>query len=309
MASTSSPLKDKTLIWHLYQAAIAGRDIYYDQRYAHALDMRDTFEAILTNSATVDKPTLDAIQKYAKLFWVNTGPYNNLTERKFLLDTTPEAFAAAAKSAETARSKVSDSQQRIPRRPARTPEAHVLRQRLRAFRHRQDSRKRSRHPHRQPQQPLFEASLSRTSPASKKNTASTPASSKQNGKLVEQVYKVGGLYDAQLKEINTHLEAAANFATEPMAKALRALAQWYRTGEPEDRKAYDIAWVADNASPVDTINGFTEVYLDARGVKGSWNPSSSSSIPLKQAASRNSRRTPNGLRTTCRGTPNTARPA
>ena len=46
--------------------------------------------------------------------------------------------------------------------------------------------------------------------------------------------------------------------------------QWYRTGEDADRKAYDIAWVSDKDSPVDTINGFIEVYLDARGVKGSW---------------------------------------
>ena len=49
-----------------------------------------------------------------------------------------------------------------------------------------------------------------------------------------------------------------------------ALVQWYRTGEHDDRRAYDIAWVEDKASPVDTINGFTEVYLDARGIKGAW---------------------------------------
>jgi dipeptidyl-peptidase-3 len=55
-----------------------------------------------------------------------------------------------------------------------------------------------------------------------------------------------------------------------MARALDALVTWYRTGEAADRRAYDIAWVEDKASPVDTINGFTEVYLDARGVKGSW---------------------------------------
>ena len=51
---------------------------------------------------------------------------------------------------------------------------------------------------------------------------------------------------------------------------MRALIQWYRTGEERDRRAYDIAWVADKSSPVDTINGFTEVYLDARGMKGAW---------------------------------------
>ena len=68
----------------------------------------------------------------------------------------------------------------------------------------------------------------------------------------------------------THLEAAIPFATEPMAKALAALVRFYRTGETADREAYDIAWVQDKSSPVDTINGFTEVYLDARGVKGAW---------------------------------------
>ena len=55
-----------------------------------------------------------------------------------------------------------------------------------------------------------------------------------------------------------------------MATALKSLVRWYRTGESTDRREYDIAWVADQSSPVDTINGFTEVYMDARGAKGSW---------------------------------------
>jgi dipeptidyl-peptidase III len=93
---------------------------------------------------------------------------------------------------------------------------------------------------------------------------------KKNGAIVEEVYRVGGLYDAQIREIVRHLEAAVPHATESMAKALRALIQWYRTGEERDRRAYDVAWVADKSSPVDTINGFTEVYLDARGMKGAW---------------------------------------
>jgi dipeptidyl-peptidase-3 len=93
---------------------------------------------------------------------------------------------------------------------------------------------------------------------------------KKDGQLAEEVYRVGGRYDAQIKQIVQHLEAAIPFATEPMAKALRALIKWYQTGEEADRVAYDIAWVADKNSPVDTINGFIEVYMDARGQKGSW---------------------------------------
>src|SRR3954466_13270667 len=96
------PLREKTLIWHLGQAAIAGRDIYYDQRYAHNLVMRDVLEAIVTHASDVDRSTLDEITRYTKLFWINTGPYNNLTSRKFVLACTPAAFAAAAHAAQRA---------------------------------------------------------------------------------------------------------------------------------------------------------------------------------------------------------------
>src|SRR4026208_2576709 len=83
------PLREKTLVWHLAQAAIAGRDIFYDQRYAHNLDMRDILEAILTHASEVDRATLAEIERYTKLFWINTGPYNNLTARKFVLACAP----------------------------------------------------------------------------------------------------------------------------------------------------------------------------------------------------------------------------
>ena len=88
--------------------------------------------------------------------------------------------------------------------------------------------------------------------------------------MVEEVYRVDGLYGEHLTKGVAHLDAAIPYTTEPMAAALRALIQWYRTGEPEDRRAYDIAWVVDQSSPVDTINRFTEVYMDARDAKGSW---------------------------------------
>ncbi len=93
---------------------------------------------------------------------------------------------------------------------------------------------------------------------------------KTNGRLVEEVYKIDGRYGKQIAEIVKHLEAAIPFASEPTAAALKALIQWYRTGDDGDRAKYDIAWVKDKDAPVDTINGFIEVYMDPRGVKGSW---------------------------------------
>ena len=263
------PLKDKTLIWHLTQAAIAGRDIFYDQRYRYNLEMREVLEAILANPSGVDTATLKELQRYAKLFWINTGPYNNLTAQKFVLGVTPEALASAAKAAASAGAK-------FPVANAETLDQLLTRLKPMFFDAAFEPSVTKKQP--PPGQDILTASFNNLyQGVSLKDVTGFaeryPLNSrlvKRDGKLVEEVYKIGGRYDPQLKEVVAHLEAAIPFASEPMAKALRALAQWYRTGEAADRRTYDIAWVEDKASPVDTINGFTEVYLDARGVKGSW---------------------------------------
>ena len=265
----SLPLDQKVLIWHLYEAALAGRDIYYDQRYAHNLEMRDVLEEILTHPAGVDPATLAEIQRYTKLFWLNTGPFNNLTARKFVLKCTPQAFAAAAKAAAKAGATF---------RAANGETLDALLARL---------------------QPIFfdpsvDPIVTNKTPGTGKDILTTSANNlyvgvsmkdleglheryplnsrvvKRAGAIVEEVYRVGGRYDKEIRTIIGHLKAAIPYATEPMAKALAALVKFYETGETADRVAYDIAWVQDKASPVDTINGFVEVYMDSRGMKGSW---------------------------------------
>src|SRR4029078_262574 len=96
------PLREKTLVWHLSRAALAGRDIFYDQKHRNALEMRRVLEAILSHPQGVDPATLAELQRYTKLFWLNTGPYNNLTARKFVLKISPPALAAAAKASASA---------------------------------------------------------------------------------------------------------------------------------------------------------------------------------------------------------------
>ena len=201
------PLREKTLIWHLYQAAIAGRDIFYDQRYAHALEMREIIEAIVTNADGIAPDTLAEIQRYAKLFWINTGPYNNLTTRKFVLKCTPEAFAAAVKSAAGAGAA-------FPTRPGESLDQMLARMKPLFF------------------DETFEPSVTmKTSPpgqdiltASHNNlyvgvtmkdlagfTERYGLNSrlvKRGGKLIEEVYRVSGRYDAQISEIVSHLDAA-----------------------------------------------------------------------------------------------------
>jgi len=93
------PLDQKILSWHLYRAALAGRDIYYDQRYRHALEMRSVVEAILTHATGIEAGTLAEIRRYTKLFWINSGPHNTMTSRKFVLKCPPDALRDAAEIA------------------------------------------------------------------------------------------------------------------------------------------------------------------------------------------------------------------
>jgi dipeptidyl-peptidase-3 len=263
------PLEQKTLIWHLYQAALAGRDIYYDQRYAHNLEMRDLLEEILTHADGVDPVTLSEIQRYTKLFWLNTGPFNNLTARKFVMKIAPDAFASAARAAQKSGAK-------FPLKPGETLDAMLERMQPLFFDPTADPIVTNKTPGhgkdilQESANNLYVGVTMKDLEGFKERYALNSRVVKRDGKLVEEVYRIGGRYDKEIRAIVRNLEAAIAFATPTMKEALNALIQWYRTGEDSDRAAYDIAWVQDKDSPVDTINGFIEVYMDPRGHKGSW---------------------------------------
>ncbi len=265
----SLPTQQKILTWHLYQAALAGRDIFIDQKHRNALEMRGVLEQIVAHPAGVDPATLAEIQRYTKLFWLNNGPYNNLTARKFVLKCTPDAFLAAARASAAAGARFT------------TPAGESLDAMLARL------------------QPMFfdpnvDPIVTNKNPGAGRDILQASANNlysgvsmadlegftekyglnsrlvKRDGTLVEEVYKADGMYGKQITEIVKHLEAAQPYAPEPMVKALATLVRFYQTGEVADRERYDIAWVQDKDSPVDTINGFIEVYMDPRGIKGSW---------------------------------------
>jgi dipeptidyl-peptidase-3 len=257
------PLDQKILIWHLYRAALAGRDIYYDQRYVHNLEMRDILEEIITHPEGIEAATLSAIERYTKLFWINVGPHNNLTARKFLPECSPEAFVAAAN--------------RAAQNGADISSASVERLRPMFFDLQVDPIVTNKTPGEGRDILLSSAnnfyagvSMHDLEGFEEKYPLNSRLVKTPDGGLVEEVYRVGGKYDKEIRAIVGHLEAATGYATTEMAEALRALIRFYETGEDADRAKYDIAWVQDKDSPVDTINGFIEVYMDARGMKGAW---------------------------------------
>jgi dipeptidyl-peptidase-3 len=262
-------LTEKTLVWHLYRAAIAGRDIYYDQRHRHNLAIRHLLEQILTHADGVPQDTLTELTRYTKLFWINTGPYNNLTARKFLLDLDRKRVIEAAEIAV-----LNGADLGLARGEKVAARVELF---ARMF-----------------FDPDFEPMVTNKTPGEGLDILATSANNlydgvtmtdlegfternrlnsrlaKRDGRLVEEVYRVGGLYDAQIRNIVGHLKDAQKFAPEPLGRALAALVKFYETGEDSDRQAFDVAWVQNRDSTVDTMNGFIEVYMDARGMKGAW---------------------------------------
>jgi len=263
------PLREKTLIYHLYQAAIAGRDIYYDQRYAPSLEMRAVLEQIVCHAAGVPADTLARVEHYLKLFWLNSGPHNNLTARKFVLRCDPAAFRAAALAAAAAGA-------RFPLRAGETVDAMLDRLHPCFFDPDADAIVTCKNPGEgrdilaASANNLYEGVTLKDLEHAQERFPLNSRLVKRDGAIVEEPYRVGGRYSGAIEAIVHHLDEAVPYATAPMAEALRALIRFYQTGESADREAYDIAWVRDKDSPVDTINGFVEVYLDPRGSKGAW---------------------------------------
>jgi dipeptidyl-peptidase-3 len=261
--------RDKVLIWHLSLAAIAGRDIYYDQRYAHGLEMRAVVEGVLRHAAGVPSRIVDEVRRYTKLFWINSGPFNNVTARKFVLKLSPEDLLTAVRAAARGGAV-------LPLRDGESLDALVARLAPMFF------------------DPQVDPVVTNKTPGPGRDILSSSANNlyvdvtmadleqfrerhglnsrlvKRDGQLVEEVYRVGGRYDAQIRRIVGHLTDALPYAEPATVEALQALIRFYTTGEEADRIAYDIAWVNDRASNVDTINGFVEVYMDPRGTKGAW---------------------------------------
>ncbi len=263
------PLREKTLIWHLYRAALAGRDIYYDQRHRHNLGIRKVLEQIMRHSSGIPDDILAELTRYTKLFWLNTGPYNNLTARKFLLNLDRQKLIEAMEVAAI-------NGARFDLEKGETIAKRVDRYAPMLF------------------DPDFEPMVTCKTPGDGQDILASSANNlydgvtmadlegfeeahqlnsrvvKRGANLFEEVYKVGGLYDREIRNIVGHLKDAVPLAPEPFAKALRALITFYETGLDRDRQAFDIAWVQNRDSAVDTMNGFIEVYMDARGMKGAW---------------------------------------
>jgi dipeptidyl-peptidase-3 len=273
-------LDDKLLAYHLYQAAVAGRDIHFEQVYGHNLAIRKLCEEILLHSRGIDAATVNLIADYLKQQYIHTGIYGARTYTKML---PPEGleFAALAVAAKQAASQGA----RFLLTPGESLDQHLARLRRPMF------------------DPDFERfSTTRTPPPGEDLLSASavtfyapdirladlqgfheryPLNStvvRENGKLTELVWRIGdaargippGLYADYLQRVVSHLENARRHASPANAEALRRLIEFYRSGDNAEFTRYNIAWLQYDRPAVDTINGFIENYRDPLEKRGSW---------------------------------------
>ncbi|MDI1354560.1 MAG: dihydrofolate reductase [bacterium] len=270
-------LRTKTLLYYLSQAALCGRDINYDQNYKYNLAVRKTLEAIVGGNTVEQNEDYAKFLVYAKRVWFSNGIHHHYNNDKIIPDCSQDYFLSLlAKTDEKtlplqagqskadfikfilpiifdptiAAKKVSlDSKTDLVKSSAVNFYEGVTQKEASAFYSAQVDKKSK-------EQPMYGL-----------NTKLL----KENGKLVEKVWMVGGMYTQSIEKIVYWLEKAAGFAENQNQKAaLDALIKFYRSGSLVDFDLYNIAWVKDTASAVDVVNGFIEVYEDPLGKKGSF---------------------------------------
>ncbi len=272
-------LKQKELVYYLSQAALEGRDILFDQNFKYNLAIRRTLEAIYENYQG-DKTTEDYKQfvVYLKRVWFSNGIHHHYGEEKFLPGCSPAFFAEAVKSIDV---------QLLPLGNGETVEAFIEKLTPVMFDPNLYTKKVN-------QDPSVDAIVNSannyygtgiTADEVKKFYGSmvhpndtTPVSYglnsrlvKETGKLVEKVWKVGGLYTQAIERIVNWLKLAENVAENAKQKqVIQTLIEYYETGDLKKFDEYCITWVQDTLSRTDFVNGFTETYGDPLGFKASW---------------------------------------
>lgn len=268
--------KQKELAYYLYEAALCGRDMIYDQKSKYGILLRKTIEAAY-GSYKGDKNTEDwkKFEVYCGRFWFSNGNHHHYGNEKFIPECSYEYFAQVIKN--------SDEKQ-LPKEQNESVDSFLARIKPIVYDLKFEPKVVDLRPnvdnivnssnnfYEGVTQKEVEAYYAKFS--TEGNAPSWGLNSKTmkvNGQIVEMPWRSGGMYGAAIDKIVGWLEKAVNVAeNEQQKRTLALLVQYYKTGDLKTFDAYSIAWVNDTASRIDVVNGFIEVYLDAIGKKGSF---------------------------------------
>ena len=271
-------LKQKELVYYLTEAALQGRDILFDQNGKYNLTIRRMLEAVYTGyKGDKNTPDFKAMEVYLKRVWFSNGIHHHYGSEKFVPGFTPEFFRQAVQSVDAATLPLAEGQTVeqlceevfpvifdptvMPKRVNQAAgEDLVLTSACNYYdgvtqQEAEDFYNALKNP--QDETPVSYGLNSRLV--------------KEDGKIQEKVWKVGGLYGQALEKIVYWLKKAEGVAETPEQKAVIAkLMDFYETGDLKTFDEYAILWVKDLNSRIDFVNGFTESYGDPLGMKASW---------------------------------------
>lgn len=271
-------LRQKQLIYYLSEAALEGRDILFDQNGKYNLQIRRLLEAVYTHfEGDRTSESFRALEVYLKRVWFSNGIHHHYACDKFVPGFTAAYLEEVIQSlpaevlpleeGETCgamcdklfpvifdpavmpkRVNQADGEDLVQTSAANYYEG-VTQQEAEAF---YAAQKKADDP-----EPVMYGMNSRLV--------------KKDGRIYEQVWKVGGMYSAAIEKIIVWLEKAETVAeNDAQREVIRLLIEFYRSGDLKVFDAYSIAWLKDTGSQVDFVNGFIESYGDPLGMKASW---------------------------------------
>ncbi|MDQ2178852.1 dihydrofolate reductase [Marinifilum sp. D714] len=271
-------LQQKKLIYFLAEAARCGRDILFDQNNKYNLRIRRTLEAIV-KSFYGDRESEDFknFLVYTKRVWFSNGIHHHYSMDKFLPDFDEEYFGDLLANTNPDLLPLGEKEeiidlmnQLVPvifeenteaKRVVLNPDLDLIADSANNY-----------------YEGVTQKEVEEFYSNADKGDAERPLSiglnsklTKENGQLIEKIWKIGGMYSSAIEKVVFWLEKAIEVADSDLQKeSLIKLVDFYRTGDLKTFDEYSILWVKDLDAHVDVVNGFIEVYGDALAFKASW---------------------------------------
>lgn len=267
----------KVLVYYLSEAAKCGRDIIWDQNYKYNLTVRSVLESIY-NGYTGDRNNAnwEQFMVYLKRVWFSNGIHHHYSNDKFIPEFTQEYFAELVKNtpAEKFNTTLGSTDEIITNLTPILFDPNVATKRVN-----QDagvdmvaaSACNYYEGVTQKEVEDFYAKMMNPKDTTPISYGLNSKLVKENGKVIEKVWKIDGMYGAAITKIVYWLEKAATVAeNEHQRNIINTLIEYYKSGDLKKFDEYNVLWVSDVNSHIDFVNGFIENYGDPMGYKSSW---------------------------------------
>ena len=259
-------LKEKELVYYLTQAGLAGRDIMWDQKYRHNLEIRSALENIYRNfSGDKNSDNWNAFEVYLKRIWFSNGIHHHYSNDKMRPGFSKEYFDNLLISTNTILTanayEVIFNDKDLKMVDKTKGVDNVFKSAVNFY-----------GPNITTEDVVsFYESKKQPDPTKPLSFGLNSKLVKEDGEVKEVIYKADGLYGESISEIIKWINKAVDVAeNKPQGDALKILAEYYRTGDLKTWDDYCVAWTKATEGNIDYINGFIEVYNDPLGLRGSY---------------------------------------